>query len=331
MRSPMRKEWRLRRDATAWWREMISTWQRGNAPGASAAARSAARDAERALWPALASLGMRAAQRYGLVRHAGSAAADDVVANTIFELFQVWSRMGCPPDKPAAFAWRRFRWRVRNGLRGPRPVSASVAVDDTGTPLVARLAAPPQGPDPVELPRHVGQTLADATRFAAVALRASRAGVEGLPGPDAEQTWQRVVATADRWDACATYVLDDVERGTGRHRWRHAPRGSDINVAAVDNQQRSWQASYHEFEGHEGYTEAGEMPASKHTPAGQAFDMHLSRFRKSYRHAAKLAGEALSLLDRQTATDAPAQVLAWEPAVHPTLEARTVANRQVAR
>jgi len=318
----------LSNDATAWWREQIGAWQRGGRAHATAVEQAAARESERALWPALMALGERASHRYGLVRHAGSAAAEDVVSKTIFELFQTWARMDLPPEHPPAFAWRRFQWRVRNGLRAKQPVTASETFEDSGDALVDRLAAAPRV-DPLELPRHVGQTLADATRFAAAAWHASRAGVDGLPSPDASEVWRRVVDTAGRWETCARYVLDDVGRGPQRRRWRHAPRGSGVSVPALDNQQRSWQAIYHEFEGHEGFTEAGEMPTSKHSPAGQAFDMHLSRFRRSYRQAAGRALDALAEVDGSSAsTPGDRPVLAWEQAEHPTLTARSVANRR---
>jgi len=317
-------------DAIAWWCEQVGAWQNGHGIDASPAEQAGAREAERALWPALASLGERACHRHGLVRRAGSAAAEDVVSKTIYELFQVWDRMDRPPDNPRAFAWRRFQWRARNALRAPQAVSASVASEGAGSALVDRLAAPPRA-DPIELPRQVGQTLADATRFAAAAWRAGMAGLDGLPGPGANDIWREVLRVADRWESSATFVLDDVARGPQRRRWRHAPRGSGVCVSAIDNQQRSWQASYHEFEGHEGYTEAGEMPSSKHSPPGQAFDMHLSRFRKTYRQAAGRALEALAEVNAESAADDDARnVMAWEPAKHPTLSARTVANRKVA-
>ena len=318
--------------ATPWWQENVTAWQRGTASGASAQDAHAGRLAEAALWRALVVLGGRVAGRYGLARQAGSAAAEDVIHQTIFELFRAWARMEQAPDNPAAFAGKRFKWRVLNGLRDRPPVVPLEGGAGDGDDFQRQVAAAPWV-DPVALPREVGQTLLDASRFMAVAWRMSRAGATGLPSPNADSSWHQAIAAADSWQLSAHHVLDDVRRGPMRRRWRHAGRGSGVSIAAFDNQQRAWQATYHEAEGHEGYTEATEMPASKHDKPGRAFDMHLSRFRRGYGRAARHASRVLvSATTEGAATDSDlGKIAAWSPATHPTLLAEGVANRQAAR
>lgn len=168
------------------------------------------------------------------------------------------------------------------------------------------------GVSAISLPVDVSRVFRGSSDLTALMVCLGEAG----QGPLTELTARKSATKGARsWQTLQHHLDTHLDAGTRRPRWDVAA------LEAADNQARSWEALFYQFEGFSDYTDTDEIPG-KGAPKRAKFDKHTSRFRGAWWSATTLAAAITDAHGMQSihGTRVP---FSLDPPVHPTLQGRS--------